>query len=71
MHKLIYALATLTFVSCATSAQADDSGHIGINSLRWQMRRMHRPEGHAGPIAKPIRRQYPDGTVDWSWGYDR
>jgi hypothetical protein len=71
MHQLSYALATLAFVFCGTRAQADDSGHNSIDSLKWQMRQAHRSEGHRGPIEKLIRCRYPDGAVNWSWDCDR
>ena len=39
MYKLTLALAAFAFVAAAGGARADNSGHIGINSLTAQMPR--------------------------------
>jgi hypothetical protein len=47
MHKFTLALAAMAFLAGAGGARADDSGHIGINSLNAELpsppRRIARP----------------------------
>ena len=51
MYKLTLALAAFAFVAAAGGARADNSGHIGINSLTAQMPR------DFGPLA-PVSDAY-------------
>jgi hypothetical protein len=55
MHKLTIAIAALAFAGGVASAQADDSGHISMNSLNAQQ--LHRIHGPASTI--PNVRLYP------------
>jgi len=43
MHKFTLALAAMAFLAGAGGARADDSGHIGINSLNAELPRSHDP----------------------------
>jgi hypothetical protein len=43
MNKLNLAFAALILVAAVPRAQADDSGHISINSLNAQLPRSHDP----------------------------
>jgi ABC-type proline/glycine betaine transport system substrate-binding protein len=47
MHKvtMAVAVATLALFGAPASSRADDSGHVSINSLNWQLRQQHRSIG--------------------------
>ena len=51
MYKLTLALAAFAFVAAAGGARADNSGHIGINSLTAQM---PRDFGPLAPVSDDI-----------------
>jgi hypothetical protein len=52
MNKLNFAFAALILVAGVPSAQADDSGHISINSLNAELPRSHDP---LSPVSDGLR----------------
>ena len=60
MYKLTFALAAFAFVAAGGGARADDSGHIGINSLTAQMPR------DSGPMATVSDASYSSGPTTCS-----
>jgi hypothetical protein len=52
MNKLNFAFAALIAVAGVPSAQADDSGHISINSLNAELPRSHDP---LSPVPDGVR----------------
>ncbi len=52
MNKLNFAFAALIFVAGVPSAQADDSGHISINSLNAELPRSDDP---LSPVSDGLR----------------
>jgi hypothetical protein len=69
MNKLAIAFVALALSAAAPGAWADDSGHTGVNSLKSQMRQMHRQNLSMGAGVSGgnwIRCRAPQGEVRWA-----
>jgi hypothetical protein len=61
MNKLNFTFAALILVAGVPSAQADDSGHISINSLNAELPRSHDP---FAPVSDGLPCPYARGGSD-------